>query len=111
MADIVINASPSKTLSVELVGVEYMVKPPKMAVLAVIAKAAGNKGKGDGQSTIAHIENLVKIMFKSSAERVLERLADPLDELDYQDIMNTAEAVIEANTGNPTSSPKDSTPQ
>jgi len=109
MADIVINASPSKTLSVELVGIEYQVRPPKMAVLAVVAKAAGNKG--DGQSTIGHIENLIKIMFKKSAAEVLARLDDPEDELDYQDIMNTAEAVIEANTGNPTSSPQDSSTQ
>ena len=110
MADIVINASPSKTLSVELVGIEYMVKPPKMAVLAVVASAASAKGSG-GQQTIKHIENLIKIMFKNSAEKVLARLADPDDELDYQDIMNTAEKVIEANTGNPTSSPQDSSPQ
>jgi hypothetical protein len=109
MADIVINATPSKAFSVDLVGVEYLVKPPKMAVLAVVASAAGKKGKGG--DTIKHIEDLVKIMFKKSADEVLARLADPEDELDYQQVMDTAEQVIEAATGNPTSSPQDSSKQ
>lgn len=109
MADIVINASPSKAFSVDLVGIEYAVRPPKMAVLAVVAKAAAQKS--DGGATIKHIEDLVKIMFKKSATEVLARLADSDDELDYQQIMDTAEAVIEAATGNPTSSPQDSSKQ
>lgn len=111
MADIVINASPSKALAVELVGKEYQVRPPKMAVLAVVANAAGGAGKKkgkEGADTLKRIEDLVKIMFRQDSKEVLERLNDPEDELDYQQIMDAAEAVIEAQTGNPTSSPQGS---
>lgn len=117
MADIVINASPSKLYDVELVGVEYKVRAPKMAVLATVAKTiGGSKGKkgkqGEGAvNTLRHLEDLVKIMFKADASAVLKRLEDPEDDLDYQHIMDTAEALIEAATGNPTSSQPDSTPQ
>lgn len=106
MADsIVINASPSKPVAVTLVGVDYKVKPPKMAVLAAVAKVASQqKGKdADSSAVITHIENIVKLMFNRQAAGVLRRLADPEDDLDYQQIMDTAEAVIEAQTGNPTS--------
>lgn len=106
MAEIVIKASPSKALDVNMVGIDYKVKPPKMAVLAAIAKVASQQ-KGsknvDSGAIIEHIENIVKLMFNRQAPAVLTRLADVTDDLDYQQIMDTAEAVIEASTGNPTS--------
>lgn len=104
MADIVIKASPNKPVLVDLVGIEYKVKPPKMSLLAVVAKAAAAQGKENegGTKVIEHVENLVKLMFGASAAKVLARLEDAADDLDYQQIMDTAEAVIEA-SGNPTS--------
>ena len=89
MADIVINATPSKLYDVELVGQDYKVRAPKMAVLAVVARTVGAKKKGKtGADTLKHLEDLVKIMFKADADKVLKRLEDPEDELDYQQIMD-----------------------
>lgn len=102
MADIVINASPAKIFDVELVGFEYKVRAPKMSVLAVVASAAGKKGKKGGDS-IKHLDDMVKIMFPQDHEAIAARLADPEDALDYQHVMDLAEQLIEAATGNPTS--------
>lgn len=105
VAQIIINAQPRKPVEVAMVGVEYKVKPPKMSVLAIVAKAAAAQEgpAGDSMKVLDHIENLVKLMFKAQATGVMKRLDDPDDELDYQHIIETAEAVIEAGTGNPSS--------
>lgn len=103
MAEIVIKASPSKAVDVELVGVTYKVKPPKMAVMAVVAKAASDQGTTDGTSKlIAHLEDLVKLMFGKAAASVLARLEDPTDLLDYEHITDVAGEIIEVSSGNPT---------
>lgn len=100
---IVIAAEPRAKLPVTLVGVEYKVKPPKMSVLAVVAKAAA-KGTEDAEAMITHVETLVKLMFgKDEAPKVMARLSDEDDDLDYLHIMKCAEAVMEETTGDPTS--------
>lgn len=99
---IVINADTRSKINVSLVGIDYKVKPPKMAVLAVVAKAAA-KGTDDAASMVGHIEDLVKLMFGAQATKVLARLENPEDDLDYRHIMSCAEAVMEEETGDPTS--------
>jgi hypothetical protein len=94
---IVIRANARKRLPVELVGTDYRVKPPKMGVLAAILKTVSEKqAKEQGADILKHMDNLVKIMFGPAATKVLARLADPEDDLDYQEIMDAAEAVMEA---------------
>jgi hypothetical protein len=99
-----IQAEPRSKIPVTLVGQTYQVKPPKMAVLAVVAKAAA-KGTDDAAAMVEHVENLVKLMFgKNGAPAVMARLSDEEDDLDYEHIMKCAEAVMEEQTGDPTSS-------
>lgn len=99
---IVINAEERAKQPVSLVGQDYMVRPPKMAVLAVVAKAAA-KGTGDAAQMVGHVENLVKLMFGNDSKKVLARLENPEDDLDYTHIMECAEALIEETTEDPTS--------
>jgi hypothetical protein len=98
-----IQAEPRAKIPVNLVGQTYQVKPPKMSVLAVVAKAAA-KGTEDAEAMITHVATLVKLMFgKDVAPTVLARLEDEDDDLDYLHIMKCAEAVMEEQTGDPTS--------
>lgn len=99
---IVIQAESRAKIPVSLVGVEYQVKPPKMSVLAVVAKAA-SKGTEDADQMVGHIETLVKLMFAKEAPKIMKRLNDPEDDLDYMHIMKCAEVVMEEQTGDPTS--------
>lgn len=100
---IVIQAESRAKIPVELVGKTYQVKPPKMSLLAVVAKAA-SKGAEDASSMVGHIETLTKLMFgKEGAKEIMKRLADEEDDLDFSHIMKCAEAVMEEQTGDPTS--------
>ena len=97
-----IQAETRAKIPVELVGQSYQVKPPKMSVLAVVAKAAA-AGTDDAAAMIKHVEDLVKLMFGKEAPAVMARLGDQEDDLDYAHVMKCAEAVMEEQTGDPTS--------
>lgn len=99
---IVISAEERSKVDVTLVGIDYKVKPPKMAVLAVVAKAA-TKGTDDAAAMVGHIESLVKLMFGKDSGKVLARLEDVDDDLDYSHVMACAEKIMEVSTGDPTS--------
>ena len=100
-----IKADPRTPIKVSLVGVDYELNPPKSALaikLAVQAKTAGD----DPTLVLQAIDEWVDKAFgKKNATAVRKRLDDENDDLDTPHLMQLMEAVIEASSGNPTSSP------
>lgn len=99
-----IVADPREPITVNLVGTEYVVKPPKAALamkLAVTAKSA----EEDPSAMMAAVNQWISIAFgKVGAKAIQKRLEDMDDDLDFPHIMQLMEAMIERATGNPTSS-------
>lgn len=102
MATIEITAEPVKTLDVNLVGVDYDVKPPKGSLAIVLASSLG-KIKDNPDKLMRILGDWVRVAFgKKQAEAVMKRLEDPDDDLDITHIMQLMEKLAEATTGNPT---------
>lgn len=101
-----IEAEPRPTILVELVGVEYSVSPPKAALalkLSVHSKQAMDS-KDPEQMDRAMQEWIATAFDPETAEKVRARLDDPRDALDMPHIGQLMRAVMEATTGNPTTS-------
>ena len=97
-----ISAKPKKPVSVNLVGVDYMIKPPKTALLLAISRHSAKENNDPGAIS-RDFDVILKLMFGKQAEAVQKRLDDPDDELDFDHIFEAVEAVTEDGTGNPTS--------
>jgi len=100
---IVVAAKPRKPISAELVGVDYLVTPPKSTVAIAIAERAKGADNDPG-ALMAELNNWITIAFgKTQAKKVLARLQDPADELDVPDVMELMQKIAEAVTPNPSS--------
>lgn len=101
--DITIEADPVSTLSVNLVGKTYEIKPPKAAL--AMRLAVESKLYQDDPAKMADILDLwIKKAFGTKAEKIKARFEDEDDDLDITHIMVLMERVIEKQTGgNPTS--------
>ena len=100
-----ISAKPKKSVPVELLGTEYLVKPPKSSLLLAIS-AHADKKSGEAGALSNDFDNILKLMFspkKGQLEAIRERLGDPEDDLDLDHIFETVEAITEEKTGNPSS--------
>ena len=99
-----ITSTPKKALLVDLLGTEYMIKPPKSSLLLAISAHAESTDKPGALSN--DFDNILKLMFsvkKGQFDEIKERLGDPEDELDLDHIFEAVEAVTEGQTKNPTS--------
>ena len=101
MADIVIKGKAPKTLTVDLVGVEYKARVPKAAIALVLAKDIQSAGD-DPEALQTSLARWTRVLFgKETGNEVMARLRDPEDNVDIDDLAEVIKAVMEAN-GNPT---------
>lgn len=97
---LVISADEVVPIPVNLVGVDYKIKPPKAALalkLAVQAKTAGD----DPTVMVGALFEWVDIAFGTESKKVRARLDDPEDLLDVVHINALMEAVLEMQTDLP----------
>ncbi len=100
---IVVAAKPRKPIPAELVGVDYLVTPPKSTIAIAIAERA--KGaENDPSILMAELNTWITLAFgKTQAKKVIARLNDPADDLDVPDVMELMQKIAEAVTPNPSS--------
>lgn len=102
-----IDAQPRETIAVSLVGVEYVIEPPKTTYAIKLARRAA-EASDDTDSQWGIIEGWVERAFgPKQGKKVLERLMDDDDDLDVAHIMELIEKLAEAVTENPTTSSSD----
>jgi hypothetical protein len=99
-----IVADPREKITISLVGVEYVITPPKAsAALKMAIQAKG--GDDDPAEYLAALTGWAQKAFgKATADKVMKRLDDDEDDLDLQHLTQLMEGVAELTAGNPTSS-------
>lgn len=106
--------SPRDLIPLEVAGVSYMVRPPKGYVGMVIAskfQAVGSQTgeEFDSREFMDTIDMLIDTIFvKTDAKKIRARLMDADDSLDISDLSEAFPKVVEAASGNPTTSASDS---
>lgn len=104
MADIVIKGKARKTLTVDLVGVEYKVRVPKSAIALVLAKDMKEAGD-DPEALQVAMGRWARVLFgKENGNKIMKRMTDPEDDVDIDDLGEVIKQIMET-TGNPTTSP------
>ena len=102
MATIKIPGKSRKSIDVELVGSTYTVRPPKSSVAVFLAQALRN-ADDDAEKLLDGLSQWANVLFgRRTGEEVMERLDDPEDDLDIQDLVDLIQAVMEEGSGNPT---------
>lgn len=89
-------------VEVELGGQDYSCYPVKMTT---ITSLMGNlENVKEDPTTAAKLTNMLikKIFVGDDQKRIVRRLQDPNDGLDFPHIMELANALVEQQTGNPT---------
>lgn len=109
MKRIEITAEPREQITVNLVGVEYLMTPPKGSLGLDLAKRAKElEGSGDVAAIWGEVEAWLKVAAgKKQFAKIQERLSDADDDLDIIHIIRVMEAMVEAVTDTPTSSSSD----
>lgn len=123
MALIEIEADDVELIPVKLVGVEYLVNPPKTALTMGMARSfsgidlgktkkdasdaekaeAQKRAKKAADKTQKAIDTWILQAFgRETAEKIQKRLMDPEDRLDTKHLMSLMQALAEEETGNPT---------
>lgn len=100
---LVVTATPKQGLPVNLVGKDYVIQAPKSA-FALKMGAAAKSAKDDPMKMLEGLYSWVDAAFtKKDATAVKKRLDSPTDDLDISHIVELMNAVVEHQTGNPTS--------
>lgn len=99
-----IVADPREKITISLVGVEYVITPPKASAALKMAIRAKAGDEDPAEMLAALTEWAQKAFGKATATKVMKRLDDDEDELDLQHMMKLMEGVAELTAGNPTSS-------
>lgn len=98
-----ISATPREPITLDLIGVEYLVSPPKSTVAIALAERAQGAGN-DPAALLAELKTWVKAAFGTKqATSVIKRLDDPSDDLDLPHILDLMTQLVEIGTPNPTS--------
>ena len=101
MATITIPGKTRKSITVELVGTEYKVRPPKTAVAIFLSQALKDAGE-DSEKLIAGLAKWCHVLFgKGTGAEVIARLKNPADDLDIPDLTDLISAVMEEAGENP----------
>ena len=102
---IVIEAEPRESITIDLVGVEYVVEPPKGAYGLKLARQAKElDGTSDVDAQWGIVEGWVQKAFgPKQSKKVLARIMDDDDDLDIVHIMSLIGKIAEYTTANPTS--------
>lgn len=101
MATITIPGKPRKSITVDLVGTEYKVRPPKSSVAIFLSKALKDADEDyekilDGMSKWCHV-----LFGKETGAEVVKRLKNPSDNLDISDMTDLISAVMKEAGDNP----------
>lgn len=100
-----IQAAFAETIDINLVGVAYTITPPKAGLAIQIARLSVDNA--DGTSTVKVLDLLDKWIdraFGDQADAVRARMyEDEDDQLDLPHLIELVKAVMEQQTGNPTS--------
>jgi len=101
MANITIPGKPRKSVTVELVGTEYKVRPPKSAVAIFLSQALKDSDE-DAEKILVGLEKWCRVLFgKETGAEVIARLKNPADNLDISDLTELISAVMEEAGENP----------
>lgn len=101
MATIKIPGKTRKSITVELVGTEYKVRPPKSAVAIFLSQALKDSGD-DAEKMIDGLAKWCHVLFgKETGAEVIARLKNPADNLDIPDLTDLISAVMEEAGENP----------
>lgn len=101
MATITIPGKTRKSITVELVGTEYKVRPPKTAVAIFLSRALTDAGE-DAEKLIDGLSKWCHVLFgKETGAEVVKRLKSPSDDLDIPDLTDLISAVMEEAGENP----------
>lgn len=101
MATITIPGRTRKSITVELVGTEYKVRPPKASVAIFLSQALKNSGD-DAEKLIDGLSKWCHVLFgKETGAEVVKRLKSPADALDIPDLTDLISAVMEEAGENP----------
>lgn len=102
MATITIPGKSRNFIDIELVGTEYMVRPPKASVAIFLSQALKDAGE-DAEKLVEALAKWNHVMFgKEVGSEVTKRLKSPSDDLDIPDLVELISAVMEDSGGNPT---------
>ena len=101
MATITIPGKTRKSITVELVGTEYKVRPPKASVAIFLSQALKDSGD-DAEKLIEGLSKWCHVLFgKETGAEVVKRLKSPADDLDIPDLTDLISAVMEDAGENP----------
>mgnify|MGYP000855017720 CR=1 FL=1 len=101
MANITIPGKTRKSITVDLVGTEYKVRPPKSAVAIFLSQALKDSGD-DAEKLIEGLSKWCHVLFgKETGAGVIKRLKSPSDDLDISDLTDLITAVMEEAGENP----------
>lgn len=116
MRNIEISAPERESISVDLVGKRYVMRPPKAALSIAIARrakevAALTTGDGTGEDVLENVTKMLDVFddwlerafAKKDVKAIRARMEDPEDDLDFPQLITLIEKVVEYTTGNPTS--------
>lgn len=102
MATITIPGKTRKSITVELVGTEYRVRPPKASIAIFLSQALKDSGD-DAERLIEGLSKWCRVLFgKETGAEVIQRLKNPADDLDISDLTDLITAVMEDAGENPT---------
>jgi len=103
MADkIVIPGKPRTSHNVELVGVDYRVFPPKALVAMDLQRQLTAAGD-EPEKLVEALESLLALLFgRKVAPTVLDRLKDPEDDLELDDVMELIKHLLSRASGDDT---------
>ena len=101
MATIKIPGKPRKSITVELVGTEYTVRPPKASV-AIFLSQALKDAEDDSEKILDGLAKWCHVLFgKETGAEVVKRLKSPSDDLDIAELTELISAVMEEAGENP----------
>lgn len=101
MATITIPGKARKSFTVELVGTEYKVRPPKSSV-AIFLSQGLKDSDGDAEKIMDGLAKWCLVLFgKETGAEVVKRLKSPADDLDIPDLTDLISAVMEEAGENP----------
>lgn len=99
---IVIAVNPVEPITVELVGVEYVVEPPKAMLGIIMAQKIDLAGENIDKVMDEMHAWLKVAMGPKQAKKVMERLNDMDDKLDIAHVSQLMRLLTEEVAGNPT---------
>lgn len=99
---ITITAAPREQITVDLVGKEYLINPPK-AMLGLAIAEAGKKAGDDPTAIVGAIHEWILAAFgKKEGPKVIARLSAADDDLDLPEVMDMMQQLTDAATPDPT---------